>query len=283
MWRRYQPLVRVATGEFDRNILADEGLLVAEYTSPPYLLVSMQPPEQLPSWYLAEYLEPAQVATAFGVSVGQLPVRQGVGAAQPSPLPGWPHLRRLALAVAVLLTALQIALLASRPTYRGEQQFLLIEPDRGSHSRLLTSNPFVVAEPAALAIELEIPDLENHWVEIAASLVNEQTGHAYEFTRRIEYHEGVTSQGRWTANGGRTATVVLGALPSGRYHFNFYPTFEKGTAAVALNLHLAVNTPLWSNYLLVLGGLMVLPVGVWLRRLSFEQARWRPSEYGPEA
>jgi len=92
LWHRYQPVIRGAQGEFDWNILDDERLKIQEFTCPPYLLSSEKHPDRQPIWYLAEYLEPVQVATAFGLNVNTLPSREGTGSAQPNPhdmAPAW--------------------------------------------------------------------------------------------------------------------------------------------------------------------------------------------------
>nr|GFD33715.1 hypothetical protein [Tanacetum cinerariifolium] len=73
LWHRYQPIIRDAQGEFDWNILDDEELKMQEFICPPYLLSSEQAQNDKPVWYLSEYLEPAQVAAAFGVNISQLP------------------------------------------------------------------------------------------------------------------------------------------------------------------------------------------------------------------
>ena len=282
LWHRYQPLIRDALGEFDWNILDDEALSITEYTSPPYLLASEQLRNEKLIWYLAEHLEPEQVAQAFGVPVAELPARRGVGAAQPNPTRHWPLLARLAGLAAALLTVVQLLLFMVRPAVDYSQDFVATEPAAGATSQMLVSNSFAIADAGALAVTLQSPDLTNHWVEVTASLVNEQTGRGYEFTRSLEYYEGVEEGEHWT-EGDRSANAVLSAVPAGRYHFNFYPTVDKGTGAVALQLRLEEHTTLLSNYLLVLAALALLPLWVGLRQRSFEQERWSSSDFNPYA
>ncbi|GAA4494237.1 hypothetical protein GCM10023172_04020 [Hymenobacter ginsengisoli] len=282
LWHRYQPLIRDALGEFDWNILDDEDLRLTEYISPPYLLASEQLRSDRPSWYLAQYLEPEQVAQAFGLARPSLPVRRGVGAAQPNPTQHWPQLARLAGLVAGLLTVLQILFFLLKPTVNGAEEFVVTSPDRAGYQQMVVSKSFEMREPGALAVTLETPDLNNHWAEITASLVNEQTGRGYEFTRSLEYYEGVEDGEHWT-EGSRSVDAIISAVPAGHYHFNFYPTLEKDTGAVALILRLEENTALWSNYLLIMSVLALLPLWVWLRRRSFEQDRWSNSDFNPYA
>lgn len=282
LWHRYRPLIRDALGEFDWNILDDENLLITEYTSPPYLLASEQVRNDKPTWYLAQHLEPEQVAGAFGLTRASLPDRRGVGAAQPNPVEHWPQLARLVGLVAGLLTLWQLLLFIMRPALNFSEDFVINEPAAGATSQMLVSRSFAIADPGALAVTLQSPDLTNHWVEVTASLVNEQTGRGYEFTRSLEYYEGVEDGEHWT-EGDRSTSAVLSAVPAGRYHFNFYPTADQGTGAVALQLYAEENSALWSNYFLLLGALALLPLWVWLRRRSFEQDRWSGSDFNPYA
>jgi hypothetical protein len=280
LWHRYRPVVRDALGEFDWNILEDEQLTIQEFISPPYLLASEYRPGEPIAWYLAQYLEPAQVAAAFGLAPATLPTRIGVGAAQPGPANGEPQLRQLTVAAFVALFALQLGLGFWRPAGFGDEQLTLSEPNAGVASTVLVSEPFDVNGPSALSINLESPDLLNHWVELTTSLVNEETGRGYEFTRSLEYYEGVEDGEHWT-EGSRSTQALLNSVPSGRYHLNFYPTLDKGTGSVGLRVAVRENPVLWSNYFLALGALAVLPLIVRWRRKGYEETRWENSDFGP--
>jgi hypothetical protein len=282
IWHRYKPIIREAIGEFDWNILEDEKLLITEYTSPPYLLVSEQVGNNKPAWYLAQYLEPEQVAQAFGMPVADLPTRRDVGAAQPNPTQHWPELGRLTALVAVLLATLQLLFFVARPAIYQDEEFTITDPGAGATSRMLVSNSFTIANAGALAVSLRSPDLINHWVEVTASLVNEQTGRGYEFTRSLEYYAGVEDGESWS-EGDRSTDAVLSAVPAGRYHFNLYPTVDQGAGAVTLQLHTEENATLWSNFWLALGALGLMPLWVWWSRRSFEQSRWINSDFNPYA
>jgi hypothetical protein len=281
LWHRYQPVVCDAQGEFDWNILSDEGLNISEYTSPPYLLASEQPVGRTATWYLAEHLEPRQVAAAFGLLPHSLPATQGIGAAQPGPIPSWRHLLRVALAAAVALVLAQLALLLGRPPQQLlEQSFTAAEASGAGTSQVLVSEAFTVSGPTALDVELRVPGLDNHWVEVTASLVNEQTGRGYEFTRSVEYYHGYEDGESWS-EGGYSAEAVLRQVPSGRYHFNLYPSLDTGVGTAGLSLRVEQNTPLWSNFSLALLALSIVPALLGWRHLAFERERWQNSNFNP--
>jgi hypothetical protein len=282
LWHRYQPVLREARGEFDWDILEDEQLKIQEYTAAPYLLTREQRGQDAPAWYLAEHLEPEQVAAAFGMSYTDLPERQGVGAAQPGPVQDWPQLKRLALVAVGVLTAMQLVFSFRPRTPHEAQHFTITETAPGASIQMLVSPSFEIRGDRTLSIELETFGLTNHWVEVTASLVNEQTGRGYEFTRALEYYEGVESGESWS-EGSRTAEATLSAVPAGRYHFNLYPSADAGTGSTELTLRLSEETAPWSNYFLALLGLGLLPLGVRWRRHSFEVERWQNSDFNPYA
>ncbi len=281
-WHRYQPVIREARGEFDWDILEDEKLEIEEFTAPPYLLTCEQRGREAPTWYLAQHLEPEQVAAAFALSPSDLPTRQGIGAAQPGPAQEWPQLKRLALGAVGVLTALQLVFSFRPQGSHSPAEFTITEAAPGANIQMLVSPSFAINGSNTLDIELAAPNLTNHWVEVTASLVNEQTGRGYEFTRALEYYEGVEDGERWS-EGSRTAEATLSAVPAGRYHFNLYPSVDPGTGSTPLTLRLREDAAPWSNYFLALLGIGLLPLGVRWRRRSFEVERWENSDFSPYA
>ena len=264
LWHRYQPIIRDAQGEFDWNILDDEQLKIQEFTCPPYLLSSEKQPDRKPTWYLSEYLEPEQVAAAFGLPVGQLPSRQGTGAAEPNPHQtgtSWRLFGVAALLLAIMTCWLAIArpsaaltetftvpgtpprvdsaAIASLPLNDEARAAMLaalagtgpplpgIPVATPGYSQMLVSKTIELTHPAAVDITFAAPGLTNHWLEVTASLVNEQTGRGYEVTRSLEYYEGVEDGERWS-EGSRSADAVVSGLPPGRYHLNLYPSPRSG-------------------------------------------------------
>lgn len=280
LWHRYQPLVRDAQGEFDWNVLEDEDLKTQEFIAPPYQLVSEKRKGGPTAWYLAEYLPRSEVASAFSVSENDLPYQQGIGAAEPAPVPSWPQLRRLGLLAAGLLLALQLGLLFFRPPQQVLSQEFAVSDTTPTTNQMLTSRSFVLAGPTALSVSLQVPQLDNHWAEVTASLVNEQTGRGYEFTRSIEYYHGYEGGENWT-EGSHETSAVLHHVPAGRYHVNLYPTLDAGAGTGSLGLRVEENTPLWSNFWLALLALGAVPALLGWRHYNFERERWQNSNFNP--
>jgi hypothetical protein len=340
LWHRYQPIIRDAQGEFDWNILEDEKLKIQEFTCPPYLLSSEKPSDRQPIWYLAEYLEPAQVAAAFRLNVSQLPSRHNTGAAEPNPhqpAAAW----RLFGVAALLLLALAAGLAIMRPRSAITQNFTIPAtpaeagspfaatgpnaaadsivaaanraaaalastptgdtmgqaaakaaalasapattappPAAAGYNQMLVSNTIELTNPAAVDILLRAPGLTNHWLEVTASLVNEQTGRGYEVTRSLEYYEGVEDGESWS-EGNRSADAVISGLPAGRYHLNLYPSAQPGTGDTTLTLELEQHSGFASNAILILLLMSILPLYQWARHGAFETSRWENSDFAP--
>jgi hypothetical protein len=150
------------------------------------------------------------------------------------------------------------------------------------YSQMLVSDPFVVRTPTAMTIDLTALGLTNHWLEVTGSLVNEETGRGYEFTRSLEYYEGVEDGESWL-EGSRSASAVLSGVPAGSYHLNLYPSAEPGTPGTTLHLDIVQEGSLWSNFGLVLLVLLSVPLYQWWRYNAFETSRWENSNFGPQS
>ena len=327
LWHRYQLIIRDAQGEFDWNILDDENLKIQEFTCPPYLLSSEQEPNNKPVWYLSEYLEPAQVAAAFGLSVSQLPSRHNTGAAEPNPHQtgtAWRLFGVAALLLSIMACWLAItrpgstvtdiftvpaapaatgAALATTPPPTGDTlgtaaaraaekaaAALTATPETPAtppataatpgYNQMLVSKAIELTHPAAVDITFTAPGLTNHWLEVTASLVNEQTGRGYEVTRSLEFYEGVEDGEHWT-EGDRSANAVISGLPPGRYHLNLYPSTEAGTGDTTLGLQLEQHSGFASNFIIILLLMSALPLYQFVRRGAFENSRWENSDFAP--
>ena len=282
LFNRYRTRVLWAAGEFDWNIQKDEAGNSTEYICPPYMLVHER--GQHEQWYRGEYLEPKEVKKAFDLSAS-LPYREGVGAIQPNPVANWPALRTLTLAALGLLLLLQLGKGLVKP---GREVFAQdfstpIDSSTTGNTRVLVGQSFELKEEAALQVDLRT-SLDNQWLELPVSLVDETTGRGFEFTKTIEYYHGYEGGENWS-EGSVSGDAVLERVPAGRYHLNLYP-LSGGSAPtyVPLSLHVSVteNPALWSNFWVAALGLLLFPLVQWFRRTRFEANRWEDSDFAPE-
>ncbi|MDB5271164.1 MAG: hypothetical protein JWP58_4204 [Hymenobacter sp.] len=284
LYNRYQSRVVYAVGEFDWNIEGDDQLSISEFISPPVMLVQERNKGK-DTWYRAEHIEPHDVAKAFSLDASKMPPRDGVGAVQPDPVKAsWPALSLLTTLAFGLLLLLQIGQHVRHPDTTLLQASLQVEADTAAKSapgtgKVIVSPSFTLDHPAALQVDLTT-SLNNQWLELPVSLVNEQTGQGFEFTKNIEFYSGVEGGESWR-EGSRDADAVLSRVPAGRYHLNFYPFTEAGPAAPQIDVRVTADPPLWSNFFIVLFLLLIYPTWQYIRRASHETARWSQSDYGP--
>ena len=289
IFNSYRGRIRFAEGEFDWDIEDDEDVQVREYICPPLQLVE-ETGGGATAWYVNEHLEPAEVAAAFGLDAQALPERIGVGAAQPSPTAATTAARRqLTWLMVTVLLLVQVGFWSVRTSTQVYRQTLTIAPDPTAApgtGRVLVGESFELTHPAAVELFLTA-SVDNQWLELTVSLVNEQTGRGYEFTKNIEYYRGV-ERGHYWHEGSVEGEAVLNEVPAGRYHLNFYPFFDAPKPGVPpvpnLRLDVAVteNPYLWSNLWVVLA--LTLAYSMWQgwRDISWEEKRWSLSDYKPQ-
>jgi hypothetical protein len=282
LYNRYQSRVAFAVGEFDWNIEGDDQLRVSEFISPPVMLVQERN-QDLVTWYRAEHIEPHAVAAAFGLLPDSFPSREGVGAVQPDPvqarMPALTLLTGLALGL-LLLSQLLFAIIYPSQTLLTENLQVIADATAvPGMAKVIVSPSFTLTHQTALQINLSTT-LNNQWLELPVSLVNEQTGRGFEFTKSLEYYSGVEDGESWR-EGSREADAVLSQVPAGRYHLNFYPFTEAGPAAPDIVVSVMADPPLWSNFFTALVLILIYPAWQYVRRASFETKRWNESDYGP--
>ena len=284
LYNRYQSRVIYAVGEFDWNIESDDQLSLSEFISPPVMLVQERNKDR-DTWYRAEHIEPREIAQSFGLSLGNLPPREGVGAVQPDLVKASiPALTLLTAIVLILLFLLQTTALVRHTPTDVLSASLQVEVDTTAKSapgtgKVIVSPSFTLDHQAALQVDLTT-SLNNQWLELPVSLVNEQTGQGFEFTKNIEFYNGVESGESWR-EGSRDADAVLSRVPAGRYHLNFYPFTEAGPAAPQIDVRVTADPPLWSNFFIVFFLLLIYPTWQYIRRASHETQRWNESDYSP--
>ncbi|SDY04507.1 DUF4178 domain-containing protein [Hymenobacter psychrophilus] len=285
LYNRYKPRVLYAEGEFDWNVLADESLTISEYIAPPQMLVRER--NKYDEWYRARHLEPAEVAAAFGLEPGQLPYRQGVGAAQPAPGgAAWPLLSTVALLMALLVVLTHVFLMKWGNETVFNQEFVSFAPPpttpgaAAPERPMLVSPSFAVPGTGALTVDLQA-GVDNSWVEIPYALVNEQTGQQFAATTNLEHYSGVEDGESWQ-EGDREANTLLNQVPAGQYHLNFYPLADPGKAEqVQFRATVRARATAGSNAFLALLLLLLYPGYSYLRRSSHEHTRWQNSDFGP--
>ncbi|RRB06753.1 DUF4178 domain-containing protein [Larkinella rosea] len=279
LYNRYNCRVLNAVGEFYWDVLEDSKLNISEYIHPPYLL-SREVGLQGTEWYKAVYKTPQEITTAFGLP-SPLPKPLGIGAIQPSSAgQKRPTVTWLATRLALLVVVIQVLFYIIKPQKTLFDQSYSWNSDStlpGSNQPIVTSS-FAFAGPSAMAIKLKA-NVDNNWVEVPISLINETSGQSYEFTRTVEYYHGIDSGESWE-EGAQKDEAILSHIPSGQYHLNLYPNSE-GKNRFSVHVTVVQNPILYSNLFLMLILIAIYPIVLFIQQNVFEHKRWEESDFGP--
>jgi hypothetical protein len=278
LYNRYNCLILNAVGEFYWNIIDDTELTVSEYIHPPFL-ISREASSRKTENYIAEYKTTGEISKAFGLTETALAKPVGVGAIQPNPVAEkWEPAIWLTTRLALLVVAVQVLFYFLKPQQTLFNQEFTWNSDSTiqSRSQPIVTPSFTIDGPVAVAVELQV-NIDNSWLELPVSLINETTNQSYEFTRIIEYYHGVEDGESWR-EGAQEDEAILSRIPSGRYHLNLYPSSE-GKNRVNFQLKVTQNPILYSNLFLLLALLAIYPIFLFFKRNMFEQKRWAESDF----
>lgn len=283
LYNRYKADLLAAIGEFNWNVLDEEKLNVSEYINPPYLLVGERNTKGHSEWFVGAHKSREQIATAFGVNPADLPEKVGTGAVEPPySHEKWQAVLSFTGLALTMLVACQLLFLAVKPraVLLNTAYSALREPGTVANQfKPVVTKSFQIEGPASLEIDLSA-EIDNQWVELPVSLVNEQTGQSYEFTKVLEYYHGTDGGENWT-EGGNSEEAELGRIPSGQYHLNLYPFSEK-VGELRGSVKVTQNPMMLGNMLLMVLLLMIYPAYLLMKRSIMEHSRWQNSDYADE-
>ena len=115
----------------------------------------------------------------------------------------------LATAVFVIFTLNQLF------AQRGPGRSGKLTVSRHRPRKPLSSRPEFDLKGRTSDVEVETDaDVSNQWIYLNYTLINEDTGQAYDFGREVSYYSGVDSDGSWQ-EGSRHDRAVLPSIPAG--------------------------------------------------------------------
>ncbi len=258
-------------GEFPWQVRAGEQAVVSDYVAPPRILSAEVTADKEVTWSLGEYLPGDELWRAFALP-GRPPTPVGIYANQPSPH-GSAVSRMWGQAMALLAVALLVWLVpifAAHET-RAFTQALVFDP-RAPEAPLVT--PTFVLDGRASAVRIDTSsDLENEWMFVGYSLINDQTGDTYDVGREVSYYHGVDDGEAWT-EGDRADSVTLPAVPPGRYFLRIEPEGEGAGRPIAYRVTVFRNATIWIWLIAAAALILVPPIVATWRAASFERRRW---------
>jgi hypothetical protein len=266
-------------GEFPWQVRVGEKANVMDFVSPPRMLSREATGEEV-VWSLGEYMPGPRVWEAFRLP-GHPPTPVGVFENQPSPAKG--GLGEMWVACLFFLLCLLLASLVFLNFDRQEQVFhdsYYFAAGAAREPSFVT--PVFELQGRTSNVELAIhTDLANNWAYFNFALINAETGEASDFGREVSYYYGRDSDGAWT-EGGPNDHVFIPSVPSGRYYLRVEPEMDRAaTHGVRYELALTRDVPAMSFFWIAALLLLIPPGFMTFRSLSFEQARWKESDYAP--
>lgn len=282
-------------GEFFWKVERGEKSELNDFIAPPFILSAERYPGlQEVTWSLGEYVDPASVASAFGLPKPTEPV--GIYLNQPNPhFERWRSLRGLAakLAITALLVQILFALWSGEhPVTNWRHVFQRPAPPEASApseasplsdpARTIVTPEFQLTgrtQPVTVALQAPV---QNNWLGVSYALVNADTNQTFPGALTAEYYSGMDGGEAWS-DGADTASVKIPAVPPGRYFLRLDADADQNVAAMPFSVQVRRGGLFVSNFVFVLAIICAYPAWVFIRRLRFESSRWAQSDHAPSS
>ena len=270
-------------GEFPWQFRVGEAVYVADYIAPPRAISAERTQNEV-AWSLGEYLPGGEVWKAFKLP-GACPPARGIYSNQPSPHgPNTRSVWTVCLALVALLAAMMFLFSVGTRQEEVFQSSYTFSTAMKGETSFVTPVFELKGRPSNVEVKVDT-DLENDWAYLSFTLINEQSGEGFDFSREISYYHGVDSDGSWS-EGGRDDRVLVPSIPAGRYYLRVEPDMnDQDGATHSVRYQLRVRRDVPYNPFFWIAGLLLLvpPIFVSLRAAGFEKARWQESSYVSES
>ena len=280
LFSRGEARVIYVVGEFYWRVAVGETCTLEDYVCPP-LMLSREVTDKEASWSQGEYLEAADLCAAFRITAPP-PKRTGVYANQPNPLAERHRgVCRLFWKLALLATVVQLLFVFFLASHLVLKQRLVLSPF--AEDTTLTTQAFVLNSRARALLVRHSTDVENNWLGLTTTLVEKNTGEAFQGVQEISHYKGVDDGESWS-EGARDDEIIFRSVPPGTYYL--VVEYELGTdrrAAVSDTVEVVRNPAGWSNYGLLLIFLALFPLFSRWRTAAFEARRWSESDLGGDS
>ena len=264
-------------GEFPWQVRVGETVKVSDYISPPRV-VSAEGTGNEVTWSMGEYMAGRDLWKAFNLG-GDPPAPRGVYENQPSPPSS--NVKGLWKLVGLFLGLLLILAIGIFAFARDEQVFrqtYSFDTRAGTEASFVTD----VFELKGRTSDVKLTTyaaVDNEWIYINYALINQDTGHAYDFGREVSYYHGYDSDGSWT-EGSNDDSVIVPSVPPGHYYVRIEPESDPGRGVIRYTVTLRRDVPQMSFFGIALAALLLPAAFLTWRSMSFEHLRWAESDYG---
>lgn len=273
------PKIECAVGEFYWRVATGSRANCSDYVAQGTMLSKEKSAGEI-SWTLLQYLQPEEMSAAFGLATG---LRAGIAPHQPNP--SYAILQAIRpFALAAVAGALVVQGIAVFSHQEREQVLGTIYPASAAPTDDLTFGPIELADGHSLVgVTARDFGLDNAWVELQCSLVNDATGTSIEFTNGIEQWSGYSDGEAWAEGEGQHVSLVS-SVPAGRYTLVVNAS-SGGSLGQPVDqpVTLALERDLvpWRNFWIALLAIVAYPAFLAWRGRMFEKERWIDSEFDP--
>src|SRR5579872_4437827 len=214
-------------GEFPWQVRVRETARVTDYICPPRVLSSETTKDKEVTWSLGEYMSGPDIWKIFSLP-GEPPPAVGVYENQPTPLNAatraiW-QLCAAFLAVALLFLIFNLFTSQDHQVFSNRYIFNASTP--ATEPSFVTDIFELTGRPSQVRVDTTT-SVNNNWIYLNYTLINDDTGQAYDFGREASYYSGYDSDGSWS-EGSRNDSVMLPGIPAGHYYLRIEPEGERG-------------------------------------------------------
>ncbi len=264
-------------GEFPWQVRVGESVKVSDYISPPRVVSSEGMGNEV-TWSMGEYMAGRDIWKAFSLE-GDPPAPIGVYENQPCPPSA--NVKGIWLLFGVfagLLVALLIGMYSAARDEQVFEQSYEFDASAGGEASFVTNIFALKGHTSDVELRTEA-NVDNGWIYVNYALIDQDSGHAYDFGREVSYYHGYDSDGAWT-EGDRTNSVVVPSVPPGNYYLRIEPEGEPFHSPISYTVTLKRDVPQISFFGFALLALLIPAAFLTWRAMSFEHLRWAESDYG---
>ena len=262
-------------GEFNWVVTVNETWLCTDFVAPPRML-SRESSNNETTWSIGEYLPASEIYQAFNLKSA---VREptSVGANQPNPRrEGFRQVFSYAWKFMLIATIAQLIwafLLGGRTLL---DQKITFSPDQ---TESITTPMFKLERDARTITLRHKTDIDNNWVGLNHTLVERNTGNAWQAISEVSYWHGVDDGESWS-EGDREPELLFRDVPAGEYYFVIDSEIsDESPASVSDRIRVVRDQATWSNYLFIMLFLAAFPLISRAYVASFETQRWANSDF----
>jgi hypothetical protein len=267
-------------GEFPWRVRVGETAQVSDFVSPPRVISSEKTGNEM-TWSMGEYITGRDLWRAFKLP-GEPPTPIGVYENQPSPLSR--NVKMVWSMVAVFVMALFVLLIA----------FYTIAQDQQVFSQSYEFNTNVKSEASFVTDVFELKgrtsdvelnttaNVNNNWIYLNYALINQDTGHAYDFGSEVSYYHGYDSDGSWS-EGSIHDSVTIPSVAPGNYYLRVEPESDFYHGTIYYTITVKRDVPQMGFFGIALLALLFPAALITWRSMNFEHLRWAESDNGPSS